>query len=55
VKGLLERGRKVAIVHDAIETLKSEDGQRTLDELKALGARLITTGEALAETKSGAA
>jgi nicotinamidase/pyrazinamidase len=54
-KGLLERSRKVAIVQDAIETLKPEDGRRTLDELKALGARLITTGEALAETKSGAA
>ena len=47
-KGLLERGRKVAIVKDAIETLEAEAGGRTLDELQALGARLITTDEALA-------
>jgi nicotinamidase/pyrazinamidase len=47
-KGLLERGRRVAIVTDAIEALKPEDGRRTLDELTALGARLITTREALA-------
>ncbi|MGB6431571.1 MAG: cysteine hydrolase family protein [Candidatus Acidiferrales bacterium] len=47
-KGLLERGRRVAIVTDAIEALKPEDGRRTLAELTALGARLITTRDALA-------
>lgn len=47
-KGLLERGYKVAIVKDAIETLNAEDGRRALDELKKIGARLITTGEAIA-------
>ena len=47
-KGLLERGHKVAIVKDAIETLNPEAGRRTLDELKKLGARLITTDEAIA-------
>jgi nicotinamidase-related amidase len=47
-RGLLERGRRVAIVSDAIEALKPEDGRRTLAELAALGARLITTREALA-------
>lgn len=47
-KGLLERGRRVALVTDAIEALKPEDGSRTLAELVALGARLITTREALA-------
>lgn len=47
-KGLLDRGQRVAIVTDAIETLKPEDGQRTLEELTAGGARLITTQEALA-------
>jgi len=46
-KGLLERGQRVALVTDAIETLKKEDGQRTLEELKRMGARLITTEEAL--------
>jgi nicotinamidase/pyrazinamidase len=47
VKGLLERGRSVAVVRDAIETLKSEDGTATLAELERLGARLTTTDEAL--------
>ena len=47
-KGLLERGRKVAIVNDAIEALEPEAGRRALDELQALGARLISTEEALA-------
>jgi nicotinamidase/pyrazinamidase len=47
-KGLLERGRKVAIVKDAIEALDPEAGRAALDDLQALGARLITTDEALA-------
>jgi nicotinamidase/pyrazinamidase len=47
-RGLLKRGRRVSIVQDAIETLKAEDGQRTLAELQALGAKLITTDQALA-------
>jgi nicotinamidase/pyrazinamidase len=46
-KGLLERGRRVAIVRDAIETLKQEDGQKTIEELTRLGARLTTTDQAL--------
>jgi nicotinamidase/pyrazinamidase len=52
-KGLLERGRKVAIVRDAIEALRAEDGRRALDELQSLGARLITTDEALAAIHAG--
>ena len=47
-KGLLERGRRVSVVQDAIETLKAENGRRTLAELQALGAKFITTDEALA-------
>jgi len=47
-KGLLERGRRVALVRDAIETLNLEDGQKTLQELTSLGARLVTTSQALA-------
>ncbi len=47
-KGLLERGRRVALVTDAIETLKPEDGRKTIAELTALGARLVTTDQALA-------
>jgi nicotinamidase/pyrazinamidase len=46
-KGLLARGRRVAVVQDAIETLKREDGQNTIAELVQLGARLITTDQAL--------
>jgi nicotinamidase/pyrazinamidase len=47
-KGLLHRGHKVSIVTNAIETLKAEDSRRALDELQSLGARLITTQDALA-------
>ncbi len=47
-KGLLERGRRVAVVQDAIETLKKDDGASTVAELKRLGARLTTTEKALA-------
>ena len=46
-KGLLERGRRVAVVQDAIETLKSDDGQKTIAELERLGARLTNTQQAL--------
>ncbi len=47
-KGLLDRGRRVALVTDAIETLDPAAGNRTLEELTAKGARLITTDQALA-------
>lgn len=47
-KGLLERGRKVSVVTDAIEQIDPSEGKRTLDELRALGARFVTTEEALA-------
>jgi nicotinamidase/pyrazinamidase len=46
-KGLLERGRRVAVVSDAIETLNPEEARRTMAELTALGAESITTNEAL--------
>ncbi len=55
VKGLLERGRRVAVVQDAIETLKREDGQKTIAELEQLGARLTTTDQALSALHSSAA
>ncbi len=47
-KGLLERGHRVSVVKDAIETLKTEDGERTVAELQALGAKFVTTDQALA-------
>jgi nicotinamidase/pyrazinamidase len=51
-KGLLKRDRRVSIVKDAIETLKAEDGRRAEEELRNLGAKFITTGEALAVSES---
>jgi nicotinamidase/pyrazinamidase len=47
VKGLMERGRRVAVVRDAIETLKPEDGEKTIAELQRMGARITTTDEVL--------
>jgi len=48
VKGLLERGRRVAVVEDAIETLNPEESQKAIAEFERLGARLTTTTQALA-------
>jgi len=47
-KGLLERRRRVSVVKDAIATLKPEDGEQAAAELQALGAKFITTDQALA-------
>jgi nicotinamidase/pyrazinamidase len=46
-QGLLQRSRRVAIVQDAIETLKKEEGASALDELQRQGARLTTTEQVL--------
>lgn len=46
-KGILDRGRRVAVVIDAIETLDPSEGKKTLDELASRGAKLITTNDAL--------
>lgn len=46
-KGLRERGRRVALAEDAIKTLKTEDGESALAEMKSLGARMVTTREAI--------
>jgi len=50
-KGLLARNRKVTIVRDAIETLDPGAGNKTIAELQRLGARLVTTEEALANLR----
>jgi nicotinamidase/pyrazinamidase len=42
-RGLLKTGKPVTIVTDAIETLKSEDSARALDEIRAAGGTLATT------------
>jgi nicotinamidase/pyrazinamidase len=45
VKGLLQTGRPVFLVTDAIETLNPEDSRRTLDEFTSAGGRLTTAAE----------
>jgi nicotinamidase/pyrazinamidase len=50
--GLLKRGRRVAIVTDATETLNPEDGKRTMEELRSLGAEMLTTSEAVVRINS---
>ncbi len=47
-RGLLTRGQKVSIVEDAIETLNPPEGRATIEELKGMGARIVTTEQALA-------
>lgn len=47
-KGLLQRGRRVAVIRDAIETLKPEEGDKSIVEWQRLGAQLISTDQALA-------
>jgi nicotinamidase/pyrazinamidase len=47
VKGLLQRKRRVAVVRDAIETLAAEAGEKTIQQLRSLGASLVTTEEIL--------
>jgi nicotinamidase/pyrazinamidase len=47
VKGLLDRGRAVTLLEDAIREIKAEDGQAVLRELQAGGARLARTEEVL--------
>jgi nicotinamidase/pyrazinamidase len=46
-QGLLERGRRVAVVRDAIETLDAKNGEQALAKLQRAGARLTTTEQAL--------
>ncbi len=43
--GLLETGKPVTLVTDAVETLKREDSERTLCEFTARGGRLATVAE----------
>ena len=53
-KGLLDRGRRVSVVQDAIATLSAIDGERSVSEMKELGARFFTTDEAIARLSSPA-
>jgi nicotinamidase/pyrazinamidase len=47
VKGLIQRGRRVAVVKDAIETLATPAGEQAVSEFRSLGARITTTDEVL--------
>ncbi|HZT31459.1 MAG TPA: isochorismatase family protein [Bryobacteraceae bacterium] len=46
---LLETGKPVWLVTDAIQTLKQEDSERTLAEFTAHGGRLTTLSEVLSQ------
>jgi len=52
-RGLLERGRRVALVADAIETLNRGDSERTIAELVRMGARVTTTQAVLSKLGVG--
>jgi nicotinamidase/pyrazinamidase len=43
VRGLLQAGKQVTVVTDAVETLHAEDSARALAEMCAAGARLATS------------
>lgn len=45
VDGLLARGYGVRLVGDAIWPIRPEEGERALAEMRARGARLVTTDE----------
>jgi len=47
-EGLLRRGRRVALVTDAVRSLDPDQGRQILANLQSRGARLLTTVEALA-------
>lgn len=55
VKGLLQRGRRVAVVQDAIETLATQAGEQAVSEFRRLGARITTTDEVRKELGQQAA
>jgi len=46
--GLLRRGRRVALITDAIQSLDLDKGRQSLDDLQARGARLLRAEQALA-------
>jgi nicotinamidase-related amidase len=52
-KGLLQRGRRVSRVSDAIETLLLHAGNETLPELKSLAATIVTADQMPARVHAG--
>ena len=51
--GLLDRGYRIVVVADAIETLNQESGRQTVSQLVARGARLVATAEVCGSTGRG--
>jgi nicotinamidase/pyrazinamidase len=51
-KGLLDHGRRVSVIHDAIETLDPVAGHEALSELSSGGACFLSTGQALSRLLS---
>ncbi len=49
VLGLLQRGRRVAVVSDAIRPLTEQTGRVAVEELTAAGAQWVTTDEIVGE------
>ncbi len=47
VEGLFSRGRRIALVSDAIASLDAKKGEQLLDGWQSHGVRLITTNQAL--------
>jgi nicotinamidase/pyrazinamidase len=47
-KGLLQRGHRVSVVQDAIETLNADASREAMDEVQKLGAKVINAADALA-------
>ncbi len=45
VKGLLERGKQVTVVTDAVKELKPEDAAREIGELQSAGLRLANVSD----------
>jgi len=50
VLGLLARGRRVAVVGDAIRAVAEQTGQAAVGEMRAAGARWVTTDEVVGES-----
>lgn len=48
VRGLLQLGKPVTVVTDAIETLRAEDSEKALEECRRAGARLVQSSQILA-------
>jgi nicotinamidase/pyrazinamidase len=49
--GLLARGRRVAVVEDAIRAVADETGQAALHEMTSAGARLTTTDQIVGDNQ----